>query len=279
MWLPSLFTWLLPFLITDTDPVLMHPVPYAADTAISAPSGLSTYFHQVVNDPEASMGITKGRLGYSQKGNPVDVWYFPGTSNHRALIIGGMHGSELSSIRLAENLISYLQQGARPYFSVMIIPSLFPDNAAAAMADADELGSVKNKGRYTNAKTVDPNRQMPPPGQAFNPKHGIDYHGRQIEPENQFLLSLIQLYKPSRVLNIHAIRNKEKTGIYADPRTDEKGIALGFETDSLLAISMAWTAKAAGADVHGNNLINQTPFIIATRVRLQKDANKNEILQ
>src|SRR5690606_4325363 len=127
-----------------------------------------------VNDPQSSMGIVEGRLGYTQKGNPEDVWYFPGTSNQRALIVGGMHGSELSSIRLAENLISYLQQGVQPYFSVVIIPSLFPDNAEAALADKDELGSVKNKGRYTNAKTVDPNRQMPAPGEAFDAKYGLD---------------------------------------------------------------------------------------------------------
>src|SRR4029079_19423739 len=47
-------------------------------------------------------------LGYSKKKKPVEVYYFSGSSNKRALIIGGMHGSELSAIELAKQVIEIL---------------------------------------------------------------------------------------------------------------------------------------------------------------------------
>ena len=43
---------------------------------------------------------------------------------------------------------------------------------------------------------------------------------------------------------------------FADPRTDENGIALGYESDSSLAVSMAVVADNLGGRVPGN-MINQ----------------------
>lgn len=211
-------------------------------------------FRIVLNDPAASRGIIRGRLGYTAKGQPVNAWYFPGTSDERALIIGGMHGSELSSIALAEELVAALQEGERPYYSVVIVPTLFPDNAAEAISQPGQLGSFQNIGRYSCKEATDPNRQMPGPGRAFDPAIGLDHMGRTIERENQFLLELIQDFRPSRIANLHAIRDERKGGIYADPRTDHLGIALGFESDSTLAIQMALTAFEAGGSMKGNGL-------------------------
>lgn len=211
-------------------------------------------FRIVLNDPAASRGIIRGRLGYTAKGQPVNAWYFPGTSDERALIIGGMHGSELSSIALAEELIAALQEGERPYYSVVIVPRLFPDNAAEAIGQPKQLGSFQNIGRYSCKGATDPNRQMPSPGRAFDPSTGLDHMGRRIERENQFLLQLIQDFRPSRIANLHAIRDESKGGIYADPRTDHFGIALGFESDSTLAIEMALAALEAGGSMKGNGL-------------------------
>lgn len=213
-----------------------------------------TIFRIVMNDPAAAQGIIRGRLGYSAKGLPVSAWYFPGTSNERALIIGGMHGSELSSIALAEKLVMALQAGEKPYYSVVIIPTLFPDNAVAAINQPQQLGSFQNIGRYTYKGATDPNRQMPTPGRAFDATTGLDHMGRAIETENQFLLELIQDFRPSRIANLHAIRDESRGGIYADPRTDHKGIALGFESDSTLAMQMALAAYESGGAMKGNGL-------------------------
>ncbi len=195
----------------------------------------------------------KAVLGFTRQNRPVEVYYFPGTSNKRALIIGGMHGSELSSIELAMNIVQRLANGSRSYYDVLIIPSLFPDNAAAAQINRGTKKAV-NAGRYTTGSSADPNRQMPELGKEFSEAAPFDYNGRMIEKENQYLLQLIQEYKPCRIANLHAIRDVAKAGIYADPRTDCKGRALGFETDSLLALSMANYICDNGGWVPGNQL-------------------------
>ena len=199
----------------------------------------------------ASNTATKTELGFSQKGRAIEAWYFPGISNKKALVIGGVHGSELSSIEVAHDLIKRLQH-QQPYYSVIVIPCLFPDNAEAARADRAGAGSAHNTGRYTHHDAVDPNRQMPSLGKPFDATIPVDHLGRTIEPENQLLLDVINQFRPDRIANIHAIRDVAHAGIYADPRTDSKGIALGFATDSGLAISMAAHVAAKGGYVPGN---------------------------
>lgn len=196
----------------------------------------------------------KATLGISRKGNPVEAYYFPGISNKRALIIAGVHGSELSAIEIAKKLIEELQQGEQPYYSVVIIPCLFPDNAATAMRFQSKIGSHVNIGRYTNVLAADPNRQMPSLGKQFNYQAAYDHMGRVIEKENQLLLELISEFRPHRIANLHAIRDTAHAGIYADPRTDSRGTALGYETDSSLAIDMARYVNQTGGSVPGNCL-------------------------
>lgn len=198
----------------------------------------------------------KAVLGYSKEGRSIEAYYFPGSSDKRALVIGGMHGSELSSIEIAKELIAVLSAGEKPYYNIIVIPSLFPDNASKAMMKVTK--QKDNIGRYTTEESVDPNRQMPQPGKAFSRQFPFDIYGRVIEQENQFLLQLIQDYLPSRIANLHAIKDVTKAGIYADPRTDCDGYALGFSSDSSLVISMASFIKREGGKVPGNSL-PQTP--------------------
>jgi hypothetical protein len=196
----------------------------------------------------------KATLGFSQKGNPVEAYYFPGTSNKRALIIGGVHGSELAAIEIAKELIKQLQNGAPIFYSVIIVPCLFPDNAATALRFPSQIGGTGNIGRYTHAQAIDPNRQMPSLGKQFDDRITCDHMGRLIEKENQLLLQLINEFKPQRMVNLHAIRDTVHAGIYADPRTDSRGIALGYETDSSLAVDMARYIHQLGGSSPGNKL-------------------------
>jgi hypothetical protein len=192
-------------------------------------------------------------MGYTSRNNPVDMYYFPGTSSKKALVIGGVHGSELSAIEVAEELARQLSTDNKPYYSVIIIPALFPDNAALAKkADKDRI--IKNIGRYTSEQNADPNRQMPPLGKAFVLDEQLDAHGRPIEKENALLLQLIQSFAPDRIVNIHAIKDKARAGIFADPRTDCEGRALGFTSDSTLAVLMAGYIEKRGGSSPGNNL-------------------------
>jgi len=193
-------------------------------------------------------------LGHTRSGQSVEAYYFPGTGNKRALVIGGMHGSELSSIAVARRLILQLEQSIPIEYHVLIIPSLFPDNALKALQYPAEIGNEKNLGRYTSDQHADPNRQMPIPGKAYNEDLPQDMHGRTIEQENQWLLQTIQAFQPERILNIHAVRNVNQAGIFADPRTDAEGLALGFNADSTLAIQMAAFITRQGGRAEGNQL-------------------------
>jgi hypothetical protein len=196
-------------------------------------------------------------LGKTKTGRTIHAFYFPGKTSRRALVIAGVHGSELSSLEVANALLQQLMQGQQPYYSVVVVPSLFPDNAIVASNNPLQIGSVANIGRYSKSSSVDPNRQMPTPGKAYDDHDGTDHLGRMIETENQLLLKLIQSFKPQRIINIHAIRNTGYGGVYADPRTDHKGIALGYETDSSLALSVATYIDQRGGNVAGNHLENK----------------------
>jgi len=201
---------------------------------------------------------TRFLLGHSKQMRTIEAWFFPGTSERKALVIGGVHGTELSSTEVAKALIKKLLQGEQHYYNVIVIPCLFPDNAATAKENSEAIGSTANIGRYSFSTAADPNRQMPSPGKPFDEGSGKDHMGREIEKENQLLLRLINLFKPQRIANIHAIRDVEHAGIYADPRTDSKSYALGFETDSSLAIEMASMVDQDGGYIPGNR-VNQKP--------------------
>src|SRR4051794_37223227 len=202
-----------------------------------------------------STSPVKAVLAYTRQLRPLDIHYFPGTSNENALVIGGVHGSELSSVSVAKQLIELLSNSeAKPYYNVIIIPSLFPDNAALADRYKSEIGSPSNIGRYSDNFHPDPNRQMPPFGKAFNEETTLDFAGRPIEMENQLLLQVIQTFRPARIANLHAIRDKNRAGIYADPRTDCNGIAQGYEKDSTLAVNIAKYISNHDGSAPGNQL-------------------------
>jgi hypothetical protein len=198
---------------------------------------------------------SKVTLAFSAGGRPIDVFYFPGTSDKKALVLAGVHGSELSGIEVAKLLVKRLQDSAcKPYYSTWVIPCLFPDNAFAASQQLKELNSCKNIGRYTSRVLPDPNRQMPAAGTAYSELAPRDIYGRKIESENQVLLEVIQYLQPERILSIHASHDAANAGIFADPRTDCHGIALGFENDSALVIGMAKQLQSRGVRLPGNEL-------------------------
>ncbi|MCB0153927.1 MAG: hypothetical protein KDF65_03955 [Anaerolineae bacterium] len=204
--------------------------------------------------------INQTILAMTAHRRPIVAFFFPGRSNDRALVIGGVHGSELSAIEVVEHLIETLHVGATlPHYNVIVIPHLFPDNAAVAEAHPEAIGSLANVGRYTAGSKVDPNRQFPALGRAFDPIQPIDARGRPIEPENRLLLNLIQQFRPGRIATVHAIREPEMAGIFADPRTDVAGRALGFAPEARLALAMAHRARQGGANVPANHLDSASP--------------------
>lgn len=205
-------------------------------------------------------GFNQTILATTAHRRPIVAFFFPGRSDDRALVIGGVHGSELSAIEVVEHLIETLQiVPLQPHYNVIVIPRLFPDNAAVAEAHPEAIGSPANLGRYTTGSQVDSNRQFPPLGRAFDPAQPVDAQGRLIELENQLLLNLIQQFRPGRIAAVHAIREPEMAGIFADPRTDVAGHAVGFAPEARLALAMAHYARQGGANVPSNHLDSTAP--------------------
>ena len=206
-------------------------------------------------------------LGITQLGRDIKAYFFPGQTDNRALIIGGMHGSELSGVEVSEILIQKLSTGPMPYYTVVIVPQLFPDNVAKG--EKGPIETPENFGRYTKGQdyrkgkrpksikagkehSKDPNRQFPPLGEDVDISRPTDDKGDPIEAENILLLELIDRFRPTRIANIHSNHQLINAGIYADPRADSSGVALGYKTDEDLALEMARKAKAKGAKIAGN---------------------------
>ncbi len=198
----------------------------------------------------------------SAGGQPIQSYFFPGQTDNRALIIGGVHGSELSGTEVVETLLNNLTTGPRPFYSVIVVPSLFPDNADVARSQPAKIESEDNIGRLTKGSSVDPNREFPVPGKRYDPADPKDAEKRQIEPENRMLMELINRFKPSRIASVHSTHTLGDAGIYADPRSDAKGKALGYDSDKDLAFEMAKNAAGKGANVPGNDLSGKKPNAI-----------------
>ncbi len=222
-------------------------------------------------------------LGKTHDGNAIHAFFFPGTSDERALVIGGVHGSELSGIEVAKRLVKSLHETAArsPFFNTLVVPVLFPDNEQVARKVAHAPGEDSNTGRYTDKSRcpkyknddgkivcADPNRQFPAKGTPFDLKNPVDSLGRKIETENVFLLSLISFYKPTRIASIHAHsmpalmkRNKDAPGIFSDPHPPkgDKAADARTQADCKLALAMARHAQKKGARLPGNWLDTSTP--------------------
>ena len=217
---------------------------------------------------QGRMILGQARGGPSGGRFPIRAYYFQGRTTERALVIGGVHGSEQSGAEVANLLVESLQTGPSPHFTTIVVPVLFPANLAAAQAASLPICPSRGcdpirPGRVTPGE-VDPNRQYPPigyslatarrEGGALGP---VDEQGRPMEPETVILLDLIDRFRPSRIASVHAHsmrgrarRDRDMPGIFGE-RSDPM--------DDALAIAMAQRAEHGGARVPGNWLGTARP--------------------
>jgi alkanesulfonate monooxygenase SsuD/methylene tetrahydromethanopterin reductase-like flavin-dependent oxidoreductase (luciferase family) len=100
------------------------------------------------------------RLGASELGKTagkrsIELRFFPGKTTRRALVIGGVHGTERQGVQVARLLEKDL--AATPSdFSVLLVPVLFPDNAARG-----KLGIREEDEARTNQPQLPRPRQGP----------------------------------------------------------------------------------------------------------------------
>lgn len=141
--------------------------------------------------------------GRSVKGRPLYVRDVrPSAPQLRVLVIGGIHGDELSSASVALHWIRLAQAAEEPVHW-RFIPALNPD------------GLFERPARRVNANGVDLNRNFPTPNWErdaayyWEKRTGKDprrWPGRQplSEPETRFLHNEMQRFKPHLIVSIHA---------------------------------------------------------------------------
>ena len=127
--------------------------------------------------------------------------------NLRVLVVGGIHGDELSAVSIAFNWIGLAEHAnnadARQSVHWGFIPALTPDGVFAA------------RSQRVNANGVDLNRNFPTPNWAhdsriyWEQRTGKDprrWPGPKSlsEPESRFLHNQMETFKPHLIVSIHA---------------------------------------------------------------------------
>jgi murein peptide amidase A len=130
----------------------------------------------------------------------------PADANFRVLVVGGIHGDEMSSSSLVFHWIG-LAQTPPSDMSLNIhwrfVPSLNPD------------GLFAKPSRRTNANGVDLNRNFPTPNWARDAKEYWETRTKRdprrwpgnkplSEPESRFLLEQMDSFKPNLIVSVHA---------------------------------------------------------------------------
>jgi protein MpaA len=130
----------------------------------------------------------------------------PADANLRVLVVGGIHGDEMSSVSLAFQWLVLAQKP--PSDSPLsihwrFIPALNPD------------GLFARPSRRTNANGVDLNRNFPTPNWARDARHYWEVRTKRdprrwpgnkplSEPESKFLVDQMASFKPNLIVSIHA---------------------------------------------------------------------------
>lgn len=183
------------------------------------------------------LGRSTGAFGPKVKGKPVlrpvEAFFFRGSTDRRALVIAGVHGSERQGMEVVEMLMADLRKAPQPpAFTTIVVPSLFPDSKAKG--DALVAGSKSGILSIDEARegSTPTNRNFPDPSKGLAAAGGakaVDQQGRAILPENRYLMELMERFRPERIVSVHGTRGPGSAGVFYDPRAlraDEEKAAL-----------------------------------------------------
>jgi Domain of unknown function (DUF4157) len=173
------------------------------------------------------LGRTSGWTGPRGRGSAqprgIPVRYVPGRTSRRALVIAGVHGSEVQGIEVAQQLLRDLASAPNlPEMSAIVVPDLFPDDAAY---------------RDREGPGAHPNRNFPDASKDLAASGGKDALGKVIRPENAMLMQLMERFSPERIISIHGTWDPSKAGVSYDtraeaPAEDARARAWGINPDS-----------------------------------------------
>jgi hypothetical protein len=193
---------------------------------------------------------------------PVVAHFFPGSTAERALVIGGIHGSEVQGARTVEalrvELAARSAAGRPPRFTTILVPVLNPrihDPALRRQKDRylprrrEERAADRATRARETAAEIEPNRSFPAPGESYaeiraraatggpeleftGPRRDRARSTTVMPPETRVLVQLIERFRPSRIAAVHAhsigrgaARPGNDPGIFVDPaiRRDAAG--------------------------------------------------------
>jgi hypothetical protein len=214
------------------------------DTAISQMLGGRTEdiaLAQQVRRQE--LGTTSGWAGPKGIGDAtlkrsIKVHYVPGHTNRRALVIAGVHGSEVQGVEVAERVLADLTTGGQQAeMSAIIVPNLFPDDAA--YRDREGPGAP-------------PNRNFPDPSLDLAASNRKDKLSKVIRPENVMLMQLMERFAPERIISIHGTFDPSLAGVSydsraLDPGEEESARAWGINPDADATTAPRGLIRARGA--------------------------------
>jgi hypothetical protein len=183
---------------------------------------------------------------------PVVAYFFPGQSERRALIIGGVHGSEPQGVEVVESLRGELEKrcaaGKPPFFTVILIPALNARTYGTGKRFVPR--DPKENAEKTAEQGIEPNRTFPAPGEdyadararvaagkpelTYTPPAGAKlpsvtgHETNKMLPETRALIALIERFSPERIASVHAhgisggaAKVGDDPGIFVDPATDD----------------------------------------------------------
>lgn len=178
--------------------------------------GLIGRYHNFFDKaPQIKSGAEWYSLGTSTQGRNIRCYKF-GQGEKKVLLIGGIHGNEVGTVKLTHYLVNWLYNNQEKFFNltVFVIPCLNPDGAEVARQFPD----YKHRGRIgrLNARDVDLNRNFPTADFISQTtwKTGRDYQDETIavfggefggsEAETKIVMDLI---KNENIKNVIAFHN------------------------------------------------------------------------
>jgi Domain of unknown function (DUF4157)/D-alanyl-D-alanine carboxypeptidase/Succinylglutamate desuccinylase / Aspartoacylase family len=159
----------------------------------------------------------------------------------RALVVGGVHGDERGPLDLVDRLQQELASATNPLvrdFDTMVIPRMNP-------------GGVKAHTRE-NPCGIDLNRNFP--GLSGFPSGGS---APREEPEVTAVRQVVEIFKPNRILALHAISSASEGGVFADPVEDRVARDLACRMAlRMRGIQLPKGGMSGDVNVAGNQLTN-----------------------
>jgi hypothetical protein len=227
---------------------------------------------------------------------PVRAFFFPGRTTRRALIVGGVHGSEPQGARVVESLRQELETmakaGKQPHFTVILVPVLIErtHDPTLAKPGSRHVGGVEPNRTFprpgedyadvrARAKAGDPELMMDDPAAPGGMRAPTGKHSTTVMlPETRALVALIERFRPERIASVHAHsidksglgRPGDDPGVFVDPRRAKPGKTNAGEVaeDDALAQAMVeegqlrvpQNLRGTGSDPYLGNVGGTKPF-------------------